>query len=117
MSKIIESPVLRWPGQVVLRYPTPLEPYDIWKQGIDRITTQKDSVTSGDVATEPDMLREALPGICAMVEEWRLAGDFPKSVTPETFPFLPRVSSIKLIVWLIGEINGVIAEADDLPLA
>lgn len=117
MGKQIESPIKRWPGQVVLKHPTPLEPYTVWKQCIDDITAQKDNATSGDVASDPTLLRLALPGICAMVQEWRIAGDFPKDVTPDTFPYLPRVPSLKMLVWLIGEINALIAEDDDLPLA
>lgn len=114
MGKTIESPIKRWPGHVVLKYPTPLDPYEVWKAGVEKLN---DAATTGDVAIDAAMMREMLPGICAMVEEWHLGGDFPPNVTPETFPFLPRVPSAKAIIWLIGEVTAIIAEADDLPLA
>lgn len=117
MGKVIESPVKRWPGSVTLRCPVPLEPYDAWKRSIDEIEALKAQATNGDVAFDPALLRHALPGICAMVEAWNLGGDFPKSVTPDTFPFIPRVPSVKVIAWLMSEISAIIGEEDDLPLA
>ena len=117
VSKKIESPVKRWPGSVTLKCPVPLEPYDAWQRSINALTAVRADVTNGEVASDPALLRLALPGVCALVETWDLGGDFPKGVTPDTFPFIPRVPSIKLIAWLISEINAIIGEEDDLPLA
>ena len=117
MGKQIESPVKRWPGKVLLRYPTPLEPYEIWQACIEKIVGENATITNTDVAISPALLREMLPGICAMVDEWHIGGDFPKAVTPETYPLLPRLPSMKMTVWLISEINAIIAEEDDIPLA
>lgn len=47
-----------------------------------------------------------IPAICACVEEWNL-GNFPKTVTPETFPASPRLDTTKLIEWLFYEIRLV----------
>lgn len=116
MSKHIDSPVKRWPGSVLLRCPVPLEPYTAWKRSIESIVASKDGSTFGDIADNPELVRLALPGIMAMVEAWDLGGDFPKNVTADTFPFIPRIPSFKLIVWLINEISQVIGEEDDLPL-
>ena len=62
-------------------------------------------------------LRLAVRGVVALVEQWDLGGYFPTGVTPDTVPFIPRVPSIKLLAWLISEINAIIGEEDDLPLA
>lgn len=117
MSKQFDSPVKRWPGHVVIKCPVPLEPYTVWRDGIDMLTKDRANLTNGDIADDPAMLREVLPGICAMVEAWELGGDFPKHVTPESYPFIPRIPSLKLTAWLISSINEIVGEEDDLPLA
>jgi hypothetical protein len=117
MSVTVESPVKRWQGRVVLTCPVSLEPYRAWRDAIAEVNKiSGESTTMGEVANDPELLRHVLPGICAMVEKWEIGGDFPQNITPESFPFIPRIPSLKMIIWLMSEISKIIAIEDDLPL-
>ena len=96
MPKIVISPSLRWPGQVLVSSPLTLPQALAWEKAIR--TTQ---ALTGDI-TLTDVNYAMLPGIMACVEAWELEG-----LDPDKFPASPRKESADLINWLIGEIARV----------
>jgi len=113
MGKVITSPVKRYPGTVTLAYPMTYPQYAAWQKAIAGLPKE---ITIGKTATDDENAQTILPGICACVETWNLAG-IGEHLTPETFPASPRISSARLIIWLISEINAIIAEEDESPLS
>ena len=113
MSKVITSPVKKYSGTVTLAYPLTYPQYAAWRKAIDNLP---DGVKWGEVVTDDALVLAMLPGVCACVETWGLAG-MGDHVTPDTFPATPRLASARLLIWLIGEINQIIAEEDDSPLS
>lgn len=105
MSKIITSPVKRFPGSVTLAYPIPFPAYLAWKDAINKASAVTDNDTRSYII---------LPGVCACVEAWNIKG--LANVTPDTFPAAPRVAADRLLGWLISEIVAVVTEADEAPL-
>ena len=99
MSKVVLSPIKEFPGQVVLFDPLNMHQVLAWEHGI------KDAkLTEG--ATLSEVNAAYLPGIIACVQKWELSG-VPNDPTPDNFPMSPRISTAKLIDWLIGEISKV----------
>jgi len=119
MSKVITSAVKRFPGTVTLVYPFTYPVYTAWKNAVKQF---EPGTRIGTVSLDDDMVQIAIQGICACIEKWdieEIKGEAPRgTVTPETFPASPRISSARLISWLMSEINKVIAEEDETdPLA
>ena len=108
MGKVIESPVKKWPGSVTLSDPMSFEQYLTWKQTIN---AAHDLVKDNEVPWD-EYDAAISPGIIACVEKWALQG-LPEK--PEKMPANPRVSSHKLIHWLIGEITALIQEDEEVP--
>lgn len=113
MGKVITSPVKRYAGTVTLAYPLTYPQYSAWRKAVE---TLPGGVTWGETIGNDDLVLAILPGVCACVETWGLAG-MGEHVTPETFPATPRIASARLLIWLIGEINKIIAEEDESPLS
>jgi hypothetical protein len=110
MSKVITSPVKKWPGSVTLADPLTLPQATAFEDALDiaRAEENKD-LTRAKIA---GML---LPGICACVEKWDLEG--LEIITPENYPASPKLSSALLLSWLMGEITSLFKEADEIPNA
>jgi hypothetical protein len=102
MSKIITSPVKRFPGTVTIADPLTYPQYFAFTEAMRTVT--KDD----DIAHQEAM---ALPGILKCVEAWDIPVALP--VTVDNFPSTPRQSVNRLLGWLIGEITRLIYEADD----
>lgn len=107
MSKVIESPVEKFPGSVTLSDPLNMSQTLGWEK----------AVRAAQALAEPVFLTDLnavyLPTLLACIEAWNLTG-VPSSPTLETFPFSPRLASAKLIDWLIGEITKVYA-GEEIP--
>jgi hypothetical protein len=115
MSKIITSPVRRFPGTVTLAYPLPFPRYLAWKEAVRNFGES----SIAEVALNDDNTPAVLPGICACVERWDIIESKdtpPKQYTPETFPASPRLAAGRLIIWLMQEIIKIISEEDEAPL-
>ena len=106
MGKIVQSPVKRWPGQVVISDPLTFPQLLAWRTAIDNARDAGDSVRANAAL---------IPGIIACVEQWQLGGDFPASVTAETFPSSPVRVAVALIGALTDAISAVMIEEDDYP--
>lgn len=111
MGKIITSPVKRFPGTVTLGYPLTYPQLIAWRKAVDNLP---DGAKISETAADDNLALAILPGVCACVEKWELAG--LENITPQTFPATPRIASARLLIWLISEINAVIAEDDESPL-
>lgn len=108
MSKIITSPVKKWPGTVVLSDPLTFPQLFAFEDAINAVREGAEGMTND----KADGL--LLPGILACVEEFQLTG-FPAHPTFETFPSTPRIASNRLIAWLAKEITALYQEAETVP--
>jgi hypothetical protein len=104
VSKVITSPIKRWPGEVVISDPLTF-PQIIALDDAFAAVREHDTLT----VDRTDAL--ILPGVLRCVEEFRLAG-FPPNPTYETFPATPRIASAQLIAWLINEIMKLYKDAE-----
>jgi hypothetical protein len=108
MGKTIASPVARWPGSVTLADPMTFPQFQAWAEA-----TRAAQAVAAASGAQSDYDRALLPGVCACVETWNLAG-LP-ALTPESFPATPRAASTRLIGWLIGEITRLVVEDETGP--
>jgi hypothetical protein len=107
VSKIVTSPIKRFPGTVTLSDPLTFPQLLAFRESLERASQEDgDNFLASNYAI--------LPGLLACVEEVHLQG-FPEPVTALTFPATPPVSTARLIAWLIGEVNTLMAEAEPDP--
>lgn len=110
MSKIISSPIKRYPGTVVLADPLTFPQSFAFEDALAEVERLKD-------AGSLSRLRYALlPGLLACVEEWHLAS-FPERPALDNFPSTPRLPVTQLIDWLVGEVSALYRESEEVPLA
>lgn len=124
MSRVITSPVKRWPGTVTLADPLNYEQLAAWQDAVSEAERIKAALQAplgttlivGDIVGYPQIAQVFLPGVCACVEAWDIGGTgWPAVVGPGTIPATPRAPAARLLSWLIGEISNTISEADDIP--
>ncbi len=108
MSKILTSPVKKWPGEVILSDPLTFPQVFAFEDALGAAREQ------GENATVLRANAALLPGVIACVEEWHLA-NFPEHPTPETFPATPARASAQVVAWLVGEIGKLFSEAEEVP--
>lgn len=106
MSKVLPSPVARWPGTVTLADPLTFPQYIEWRDGME--AAARYAVEKGEKAKQAEYDLLVLGAVRPAVEKWDLGGGF----TPEPFPATPRPASIKLIRWLVAEVSAIANEAD-----
>lgn len=111
MSKIIVSPVKRWPGSVTLSDPLTypqLIAYQLAQVDAQAIIERK--------GRRSEYYHCLLRGFFACVERWELSGKgWPDTVTADNIPSTPIAASEKLIEWLLGEVTVLLIEADSGP--
>lgn len=110
MSKVVTSPVKRWPGTVTLAEPLSFPQFAAWNEAAiaaQAVIERKGYQHEFDAAM--------LPAIRACVEAWDLTG--PGAPTRDFYPATPRRASEALTAWLIGEISRIATEADEVPNA
>ena len=109
MSKVVTSPVKKWPGTVVISDPLSYPQLLRFREALGAVGGNDDWMAVNYAV---------LPGVMACVEEYHLQG-FPEHPTleagPNTFPSTPPQSASRLLAWLIGEINALMAEAEPDP--
>ena len=111
MSKVIESPVERFPGTVTL--PDDLD----YLQGVTYITAYRQARELGKTATLVEFNHAMLPGICACVESVAIES-WPEKLTPEKVEKLkPGKAVAEVMAWLFPEIAAIYARAEDIPNA
>ena len=105
MSKIITSPVKRYPGTVRLSDPLTYPQTFAVEDAISAAKEVKDGATQ-------DRLRYILlDGVLPCVEEWHLEG-VPTYPTRDTFPNTPKLAAAQLVNWLVGEIMALYQDAE-----
>lgn len=111
MSRIISSPVKRFPGTVTLRDPL------YYPQALAMRRAIEAAKSLDPNSPMVDYNHAMLPGVIACVEEWNITG-VEKHPTPDTFPVTPAQSAGQLAAWLIGEVANLYVESeDDVPKA
>lgn len=106
MSKVIKSPVERWPGTVTLYDPLSFPQVIGVEDAFAEVNELDEDASIGrrfGVLLEP---------ICACVEKWELQG---LGDPPVPFPATPRTPATELLSWLITEVSSLFAEADEIP--
>ncbi len=108
MSKIITSPVPRWVGTVTLCDPLS-EPQCV---AIERALADVEARSKADPPPTRSELDAILaPAVLQCIEKIDLKD------WPGYFPGSPKVSSAKLLGWLVEEILKLYQEADEVPNA
>ena len=105
MSKVCVSPVKKWAGTVVISDPLSYPQLLRFREALGAVGGNDDWMAVNYAV---------LPGVMACIEEYHLQG-FPEQVTLDNFPATPPVSAARLVAWLIGEINALMAEAEPDP--
>lgn len=108
MSKIITSPVRRYPGTVKISDPLTFPQAFAFSDALDAARALDEN------ATLMQYNHVMLAGICVCVEEWHIQG-LPEVVDPDTFPATPARASAELAAWLISEVANLFAEAETVP--
>jgi hypothetical protein len=102
MSKVLTSPVKKWPGTVTLADPLTWEQIIAWQDAVKDAQQHR-----GDNLR---FLAAMRPGLVACVEKWELKNFTPP---PAPFPATPTDSSGKLLVWLVREIGAIANEVGE----
>ena len=108
MSKIVQSPVKRWPGTVTLSDPL------TFPQALAVEDALEAAKELGEEASQRRQNYTVLPGLLGCVEKWDLDG-FVENPTADTFPSTPAIASAELIGWLIEEVISLYYEAEPDP--
>ena len=106
MSKVITSPVAKWPGTVTISDPLTLPQAIAVEHAIN-------AVMALEGASQRVVNYTLLPGICQCVEAWNLEG--LGALTAETFPATPRKASAELAAWLVNEVTALYKDAEEIP--
>lgn len=117
MSKVITSPVNRFPGTVTIPSPPNFAQWMSWLAARQNALLEKakgmgednPGMTYAEVGFEDAYTVATLPGILSVVEQWSIEG-IPEAPSMETFPAAPRRSVGALVVWLAREIDAVMFE-------
>ena len=112
MSKVIESPVKRFPGTVTLKDPLPFPLVVKWEEALANVEqfdkNEKDAKKLQKFHKEIEQY--LFPILPEMVEAWNLA-NVQQPVTAENFPNAAKGTSARstheLVDWLIAECHAV----------
>jgi hypothetical protein len=107
MSKVVTSPVKKWPGTVTLSDPLSFPQALAFEDAID-------AVNALEKPSQHRLNYTLLPAVLGCVEKWELEG---LGDPPSPFPATPSVASARLITWLIREVTALFQEADEVPNA
>lgn len=106
MSKIITSPVEKWPGTVTLHDPLSLPQVVELEEAFARVKTL------GKKTSLSKQHNELLPTIVSCVTSWDLEG---MKNPPNPFPGTPRRPAAELLNWLVEEVTALFTEAESVP--
>lgn len=113
MSKVITSPVKRWPGTVTLSDPLTFPQVFAFEDANEAVQAEVNNGAKDDLSVAR-VSWLILPGVLSCVEAWNLK-DFPAAPTVDTFPATPKLSRAYLIAWLVREITALYREAEESP--
>ena len=107
MSKVVTSPVKKWPGTVTLSDPLSFPQAIGFEDAIDAVRALEDP-------SQQRVNYTLLPAVLTCVEKWELEG---LGDPPSPFPATPLVASARLLAWLVQEVSRLFNEADEVPNA
>jgi len=111
MSKVIESPVKHFPGNVTL--PDDLD----YLQGVAYAKAYRQAKALGVDALMVEFIYAMVPGICAAIEKWDIQG-LPEKITPEILEKAkPARAVAELMNWLFTATTALYNKADEIPNA
>jgi hypothetical protein len=109
--------VAKWTGTVDLLDPIPLPLVLDIDEGIERINADQAEGEPNKIKGTR-LIRDLLAPCLACVDKWHVDG-LPEHVAFESFPGTPREASMKLAMWIIGQVmsvyNGESGELDPTP--
>lgn len=112
MSKVIQSPVARWPGSATISDPLTFPQVFIIEDALAAV----EQLRADGKATSMARINYALlPAVLGCVEQLDLKG-LPERLSPETFPATPRQPSAELAAWLLREVMALFSDANEVPL-
>lgn len=104
------SPVAKFPGEVVLPDSLTFSQFAKWRDAVlsahEILQNDNSNFGASDAAV--------IPGILAVVEEWRIA-NLPKPLTVDNFPATPRRASNALVAWLVKIVSELVNEEEEIP--
>ncbi len=119
MSKVITSPVARYPGTVTISDPMTAPQCFAFEDARDEA---REKTAGGDLKNRKNYRvyqAALLPAVTACVERCDLtANGQPVTLTPETFPASPVADGMELFTWLHNAVMAVyLGETAEVPLA
>ena len=115
MSKVITSPIKKWPGTVTLSdpltYPQFFAVEDAIAEGNRLVEEAKEA---GKEISQQRYTAAVIGGVLKCVEAHDLKG-LPSPLTPDNFPASPALSSMRLASWLIEEVTTIYTSEDESP--
>jgi hypothetical protein len=103
MSKIITSPVKRFPGTVTLSDPLTFPQALAWEKAIAAAREDTTSILAVNAAL--------LPGVFACAEKWDITG-LPNPPQADTFPATPGKPVSELVAWLVREVATLFEDTE-----
>lgn len=110
----LDSPIKRWPGKIHLPDYLNFRLEAEWERAIEEIGKETSVL---DASARPREAMIILPVVLSIVQKWELGGGFPQYPTIDDFPATPKQSSALLLAFVIGEINRLYEEAQEVPLS
>jgi len=107
MSKVLTSPVKKWPGTITIPDYLNIEQAMIFEAAINEIDDKK------NVGIDLAITSKLVPGICICVEKWELKG--LENISKDNYPATPKLASAELTAWLVREITKLYQEANEIP--
>lgn len=112
MSKVIISPIARWPGTVTLADPLTLDQALAFEEAQDEASVYRDGLGDAGMLRPKDfthLLKIWEPGLLACVE----CADLPAlPAFPQHLPGSPGTDAKAFVVWLLGEVSRVYQGAE-----
>ena len=129
MSRIIESPVKKWPGTITIPDFLTINQAITYEDAIDSANKLLPKIEDGDseevvkekkakiaeIISGKKYERELLPGIFACVESWNLQG--LENISVDNFPGTPKRARAELFYWLLGAIADLYKDEAEIPNA
>ena len=108
--RVITCPVQRWTGTAQLSDPMTVMQVAVIERAIS-------AAQKLDDPTKAEVEAALLPALLACVDKFSLA-NLPERMTIDNWPGTPRLDSVRLFDWLLGEVMRIYrGEVEPVPLA
>ena len=110
MSKILTSPVAKFPGTITI------PDYLTYPQAIAYWKGNEAARAIPDTGSMVEVNYALLPGLFLCVEKWDIQG-LPEPLTVDNFPATPPRACRQLIQWVHKSITELIKDVEEIPNA